>query len=170
MDGAVVHDLGAGDLTLSHTLLQCGAFKVVAVDRAEMPEPLEARIERVTTYFDQFRDPIDVAFLSWPVNWPCGLEVLAKRSRLVIYLGQNTDGTACGYPDLWWHLRTREVLHQVFEDPGTSLLVYGPGTRKGKSRLPEEHAALDPQRVWSYEELEKWSRSRSTPPTMGIRR
>ncbi len=155
----VVHDLGAGDLTLAHILVVCGAASVIAVDKQPMPEPRVPSIERVVSCFDAFTGPVDIAFMSWPVNWRVGLTPIARTARLVIYLGNNMGGSACGYPDLWWHLRSREVLAHEFESSG-SLIVYGPGTRGRKGKLPEEHAALDHNRVWSYQELLVWNRER----------
>lgn len=156
--GRVVHDLGAGNLTLAHTLIQCGASRVVVVDRHEMLEPKVSSIERVTTWFDQYEGPIDIAFMSWPVNWGCGLLGLVERARLVIYLGNNMGGTMCGYGTLWEYLRTREVLAHVFGQKG-SFIVYGPGRQKSRKPLPEEHAALDLNHVWTYEELKRWVQS-----------
>jgi hypothetical protein len=154
-----VHDLGAGDLTLAHDLIQCGASSVIAVDKQPMPSPQVPNIERVVSYFHEYAQPVDIAFMSWPVNWSVGLTPIARRSRLVVYLGTNMGGSACGYQDLWWHLRSREVLAHVF-DPTGSFIVYGFGTRGRKGRLPEEHAALDQSRVWTYDELTIWNRER----------
>jgi hypothetical protein len=160
--GNTVHDLGAGDLSLARTLIECGAKGVVAIDKEMMLDSKVPSIETIHAYFDQYANPIDIAFLSWPVNWSSGVLRLVRRARLVIYLGKNTGGIVCGYPDLWWHLRTREVLRHI---PGrkNSFIIYGPGTRGCKGHLPEEHAALDDKRVWTFEELEQWGLEHAFP-------
>ena len=161
--GRIVHDLGAGDLGLARALRGLGASRVVAIDKAYgSPESPLARdalggtagIELVRAYFRDFSDPVDVAFVSWPVNWPTGLAGILERSRVVLYLGKNTDGSACGTPEVFARLASREVLAHVPHRRNT-LVAYGP-VRTARPLLGEELAALSfaPEREISYEEAE----------------
>jgi hypothetical protein len=152
VEGRIVHDIGAGDLCLAQSLCVAGARKVVAIDKVTMPRPPNEHIVPVVSYFARFKDPIETAFVSWPVNWPeAGLLDLVSNSDRVIYLGTNTDGTACGDPILFHHLSQREVLAHVPEFRNT-LIVYGPCTET-RDLLPEEKAALDPSRMYSFAEV-----------------
>lgn len=151
--GKEVHDLGAGNLQLSGQLLQLGATRVTAIDRS-LPRCHESRITLVEGYFHDYREKIDVAFVSWPCNWQdMGLVRLVRESPVVIYLGKNTDGTMCGGRDFFDALSVREI--RAYEpDPHNTLIVYGP---KGVVRQPrgEEVAAQRLERIWSYEEAER---------------
>ena len=155
--GRVVWDLGAGFLTHTRDLVsRYGAASVVAVDKEEMPEPTSPKVSLVRSYFHDLVLPeggIEVAFLAFPQNTPLyGLVDILEQSQKVVYFGSNTDGTSCGDKDLFQHLRTREVLSHVPNLRG-SLVVYGdehPGWRRGL--VPEEWAALHPEKMWSFEE------------------
>lgn len=65
--GRVVTDLGAGLGGWSKYLVQQGATRVVAVDKISTPIRL-TQVKVVTSYFVDFHDPVDVAFVSWPQN------------------------------------------------------------------------------------------------------
>lgn len=149
----VVHDLGAGDLTLSKWLIEAGAKQVVAIDRNDAEGGFDSlgRLIRWVCRFHEYEDPIDVAFMSWPVNWTVSLDTLANRARIVIYLGSNLDGSACGDPSLWTALSQREVLVHL-PHPKNTLIVYGPGAAN-REPLPEEFAALNQERIYSYHEF-----------------
>lgn len=154
--GRVVWDLGAGFLTHAKRLLELGASEVVAVDKEEMPDPSSPRITRVRSHFTDLVVPdggIDVAFLAFPQNTTLhGLISILERSQVVVYFGSNTDGTACGDVTLFEHLRGRGVLSHV---PGRrgSLVVYGGPCLGMRALVPEEWAALHPERVWSFDEV-----------------
>lgn len=153
--GRCVWDLGAGDLTYAHHLVRrWGAEKVVAVDKAEMPKIQRRAVFRVQKYFADVQMPqagVDVAFLSFPQNTSLvGVVRLLGLSKVVIYLGCNTGGTACGDAALFEHLTGREVLAHVPHERG-SLVVYG-GACAQRPLVPEEWAALHPERMWSFEE------------------
>lgn len=143
-----MYDLGAGDFTLSAEMLALGAAEVTAVDR-HVPDyvPVPPGVRRVTAYFHDWvgRAPerLGVVLLSWPANWRMeGLIELIERTDRVIYLGKNTDGTACGWRELFEALRRRPVLDHV-PDPANDLLIYGPGD-VDREPFPEERAALSP--------------------------
>lgn len=146
LKGRVVHDLGAGDLTLAGGLLELGARHIVAVDadyRWHKP-PVSIQVTLVGAYFDAYvatEPEIDVAFVSWPEQYAIqGLRSLVQRAKTVIYLGSNFDGTVCGSFDLWTHLRLRQVL-ATEPDRKNTLIVYGElGPRR--PLLPEEYSAL----------------------------
>jgi len=153
VEGAVVHDLGAGSLEHPTKLLELGAAEVVAVDRSIIKPPSkDLNIDTVESTFDDFHEPVDIAFMSWPVNWRCGLERFAQSARVVIYIGKNTDGACCGDPTLWRELAQREVLaHSPHKE--NTLIVYGP-QRVSRPWLPEERTQLeDPEFLWSYDKL-----------------
>lgn len=153
LDGRTVYDLGAGNLELAHGLDKYGARKVIAVDRSPMPTPWKACIQTVQTHFHQLEAPdhLEVAFLSWPVNWNTDVEDLLERADIVVYVGCNTEGLSCGGPALWKHLTQRKVLvhaparHNV-------LIVYGEEDPL-RPFLPEEQAATDTDKVWGFDEI-----------------
>lgn len=140
--GEVVHDLGCGDLSLAHRLVELGAKKVIGVDK-EKPRASVNRKE-VTfkqCYFSEFSDEMKVAFVSWPVNREgTGIEALLQRTPTVIYLGHNFGGTACGSKSMFQHLSKRNVLAQMANRFNT-LIVYG-SELVTREPIPEEQAAL----------------------------
>jgi len=149
-----VHDIGSGHLVLAHELLKLGATHVRAVDK-EAVETGDERITQIVTYFDAFKELVPVAFLSWPVNHGApGLLEIVSRTHCLIYLGKNTDGAACGYPDLFRYLLRREVLTYVPTKRNT-LIVYGPRFVLPREPLGEELAALVPSTLWTFEQVEQ---------------
>jgi hypothetical protein len=160
VEGRTVHDLGAGDLILANQLWDMGAVRVYAIDKSQMPDTAKPGVTPIVSYFSQYEGPfdkadrhevIDTAFVSWPVNWPEeGLVKLVSRSNFIIYLGKNTDGAACGDIRLFNVLVKREVLAHVPEYRNT-LIVYGV-LEVERDLLPEERAACDPGRLYSYAE------------------
>lgn len=150
--GKVVHDLGCGDLTLARELVRVGAEKVIAIDKAPFTFSKIQGIESVSCYFDAYRDTVETAFLSWPVNWyDYGLNQLIEQAKTVIYLGSNLDGSACGYKHMWMFLRTREILAHV-PNQKNNLIVYGPKIVV-RDPVPEEMAALNQERIYSFTEV-----------------
>lgn len=104
--------------------------------------------------FRNFRDEIDVAFVSWPsANPRTLLHRLVARAPLVLYLGKCTDGSFCGYPEFWQALSQRELLDRVY-DRANVLLVYGP-RKVARPVEPEERAGMDLDRPYYYDELYK---------------
>lgn len=102
---------------------------------------------------------IDVAFISWPSNEDSKMSSYSdfslldpvRRAKVVIYLGYNFDGTACGSRRLYQHLAKRKVLeHEPAR--GNVLIVYGALLPHGKVRelLPEEHAGLDRSQIYYF--------------------
>jgi len=150
--GQTVHDLGAGDLMLSRTLLTLGATRVVAIDKS-LPRSHNRRIECVEEYFHSYVEGIQTAFVSWPCNWQdLGLLRLVMRCQVVLYLGTNTQGTMCGGREFFEYLTGREIL--AYEpDPKNTLIVYGDKLVERPLR-GEEKAALNVSRIWSFEEAE----------------
>lgn len=153
--GELVWDLGAGDLWHSKMLVALGATGVVAVDKEELPPSPDPRIRTTRSYFDAVETPpegLSVAYLAWPINHAHipGLGQLLSRSRTVVYIGSNTHGSACGGPSLMAHLASRSVLAHI-PDPQNSLIIYGEWVGK-RALLPEEWAALHPERMWTLEE------------------
>ncbi len=157
VEGRTVHDLGAGSLSLARDLIGLGAEKVVAVD-CHFPERVRktAKVEMVQRAFADFEGCPEVAVVSWPVNWAgIGLAEIVARTPVVLYVGTNTGGTACGGDDLWDHLVTREVLAYV-PDRENTLIVYGPN-RATRPLYGEELAARNNDRMWMFDEAEKAS-------------
>jgi hypothetical protein len=151
VSGKTVHDVGAGDLELSKELLALGARRVVAIDKEEMPSPPKGIIT-VKSYFYDFTEPVQTAFISWPVNWAVlGLKPILERAPTVIYLGSNVDGRMCGIQKMWEQFSIREVLEYV-PDPANTLIIYG-STRRKRSLFPEEYAALNLEKIWTFQEL-----------------
>lgn len=156
VSGLKVHDLGAGTCELSRELLDLGATSVVAIDTQDMPF-VDRRIERVQDPFQLYRDPISVAFVSWPINREDrGLMRLVREAKKVVYLGKNTDGVMCGWPGLFNELVKRKVLAYIPERKNT-LIVYGGQSHSKRKFLGEEHAgatALVTSEWMSFEEVE----------------
>lgn len=154
--GKTVFDLGAGDLSLAILVKKWGAARVVGVDRKRMPSiPGIERIEGDWAYSDVKEVP-EVALLSWPINSPNPrLLKLVKKSRSVVYLGKNTDGTCCGWPGLFEHLLERKVLSYK-PDRANTLIIYGAaGRHPRETKLGEEIGGLMMDKeMFSYEHLE----------------
>jgi hypothetical protein len=133
--GEVVHDLGAGACTFSDLIANLGALKVYAIDKGVWARPESPKVEVIETYFATYTGPDpEVVFLSWPDNHPLpGLIQLLSKSKKVIYLGKNTDGTMCGWPGLFRHLLTRRILAHAPAEKN-SLTVYG---AVGDPRTPD---------------------------------
>ena len=161
----VVWDLGAGLLSNTHRLLRLGASHVVAVDKERHPTGTFSCPKRVTliqSYFADLEVPpegIRVALLSWPVNYHMkGLISILRECNIVIYLGSNTDGSACGWPGLWKHFQGREVLAHI-PHRSNSLIVYG-NTLQGENRsLVGEEVAATSEFCLSFESAEKAAKS-----------
>ncbi len=155
VSGCEVLDLGAGDLSLSRDMLRFGATHVVAIDKEIGPRPpklVTKILASFTGYAARTTEPIQVALISWPVNWPVpGLVELVAWSNIVIYLGTNSDGNACGFSELWKSLSKRTVIEHVPERENT-LIIYGRDTLE-RENLPEEWAALNQENIWSFESL-----------------
>lgn len=148
--GEDVLDVGAGDLNLTKELVKLGANTVVALDK-EFPRGLKysSKISLVQAYFYVYTKPSKVSFVSWPVNRETkGLLEILETSEVVVYLGKNTDGVACGSTSMWDHLLCREVLHHCPSRENT-LIVYGPQRVPKREMLPEEFAFRTPQ-IWYY--------------------
>lgn len=140
----VVHDFGAGDLVLSKMLVALGARRVVAVDKEPMSGSFAA-VECVRARFDELLDTlnmVEVAFVSWPQNrHDTALLTLLQRAKTCIYLGKNTDGSACGHPELFKHFLKRELLVYKAERRNT-LIIYGEGAIDPRKPRGEEMAGL----------------------------
>ena len=125
--GRRVHDLGAGNLLLSHQLIELGARRVVAVDMHMDFRVQTPGVDFVCSSFRRFKDPVSVAFVSWPAQYGTrGLTQILSGATKVIYLGLNENmGTVCGGKAFWEAMRKREILHSV-ECLNNDLFVYGP--------------------------------------------
>lgn len=140
--GKVVYDLGAGDLVLAHKLLELGTTKVVAIEKERFfiynvaPE-IEVRAE----YFQHMDEDIDIAFVSWPANYDNGLLPILKRTKTIIYLGKNTDGSSCGTPDMFLYLLTRKIEQHIPSRRNT-LICYSDTLEEKRYPLLEEDAAI----------------------------
>jgi hypothetical protein len=161
---SLVHDLGAGDLSLAADLLRLGAQQVIAIDKAPYQRKPPQGINTVTCYFENYPAPVDIAFVSWPrENFDMGLLNLVRRARIVIYLGCNTQGSTCGFTRMWQHLATREVISYVPENYN-SLVIYG-STPQQRKYLPEEYAAIFQDKMWGFQEIHEIA---ETLPMVGI--
>lgn len=147
-----VIDLGAGGFEFSTAMLRAGAESVHAVDK----EPavinpylkMNPKFTFTLCYFSEFKQRLgphinhfDVMLLSWPVCYP-GIEMtwLVEMANTVIYVGCTFDGTMCGDPRLWEHLKQRVVLHYE-PDRRNSMIVYGKEKIRRRA-LPEESTGV----------------------------
>jgi len=171
-----VMDIGAANLEISKELISLGANNVLAVDKSDFryyiyklyysdksfhdkirkdyPKLFSQlkNIQYLKSYIHELTERREVAMVSWPVNWPIGLPVVLRDTRVVIYLGKNTDGTVCGSMDMWELLSRREILDYV-PDKNNSLIVYGPN-KVNRKMVGEESAAMLGE-VVSYEYSER---------------
>lgn len=154
-----VWDLGAGSLGYAKHLLRLGAGSVVAVDK-EGFQPSRYKghnILPVERYFADVQVPpegIRVAWVSWPTNHSLyGLLPLLMASDVVVYLGSNTSGSACGWPALYNHFHSREILAHVPHQRNT-LAVYG-RTIPGRGPLIGEELAALAGQFLDFEEAEE---------------
>lgn len=145
--GYNVHDLGAGQLGMAGKLMELGAHTVTAVDRIYSqqviypPHPLIRTVGESFVEYARHGHHVDVALVSWPeVDEQQGIVQLVRDPRVVIYLGSNFDGAACGSKEMFEQLLTHEVLATVPHRWNT-LIVYGQ-RRVQRRPLPEEMAAL----------------------------
>lgn len=161
--GHMVFDLGAGDLSLSKTLLTLGARKVCAIDKEELHDPRQPieGINFFNGYFDEFLklnpnfrpSPNAVAFLSWPANHKMdGLLEILRRFKTIIYLGCNTGGSSCAWPTFFHTMYMRPVLAHVPYKRNT-LIVWGKHdpTHQHRDLCLEEHAGGS-HRLFEFEE------------------
>ena len=149
LQGKDVTDLGAGDLSLSRELLRLGAKTVDAYDKDDIPQGYPRNLPRGLTFrkalFHELKGPFPVLFVSWPVNQPNpSLTIHASLcEEILIYLGKNDQGTACGHPNLFKVMVQRELLAHV---PGkrSDLIITGKFLPQGETRAatPEEHRGL----------------------------
>jgi hypothetical protein len=147
--GQEVWDLGAGGLHYSQHLLKLGAKRVVAVDRRGFQHTRYKGLNICPVHKD-FVDVdvpaagIRVAFVSWPTNQRLpGLIEILRQCDMVIYLGSNTDGSACGWDGLFRHFAERKVLHYL-PIRRNSLIVYGARCSE-RPLLGEEFATISGQ-------------------------
>ncbi|MCK9567560.1 hypothetical protein M0R72_01260 [Candidatus Pacearchaeota archaeon] len=144
--GKVVYDLGAGDLVLAHKLLELGAAKVVAIEKELFfIDNVAPEIEVRQQYFQHMDEDMDIAFVSWPANYDNGLREILKRTKTIIYLGKNTDGSMCGTPALFEYLSTRKIEEHVPSRANT-FICYTDTLDKPRHTawlLQEEEAAIN---------------------------
>lgn len=163
VEDRLVHDLGAGDLKLAAVLAHLGASQVIAIDKEPYIHTPPRKVHPVTCRFEDYPGPIDVGFLSWPRNtFDRGLLSIVLKTKLLIYLGTNTSGSACGFPQMWQQLIQREVLAHEPNEPNT-LIVYGPQNVQ-RRYLPEEYAAVYQDKIWGYSKIHQM-----TLPFVGTR-
>jgi hypothetical protein len=83
-----------------------------------------------------------VAFISWPTNRELkGLIEIASECGTIIYIGKNTDGTCCAWPEFFEFLRERKVM-QYIPDRLNCCIIYGGWCSKRKYVRHEEAAGL----------------------------
>lgn len=146
--GQHVWDLGAGHLGHAERLLDLGASRVTVVDKKNLPSSVDPRIEvRGNCLFsDLVPGPMDVIWWSWPINHYCeGLDALLDQAEIVIYLGCNVNGTACG--DILHFdrlIRSRRRIEAHVPHPRNSLIIYGAPYQRQVPLLPEEIALSRP--------------------------
>ena len=170
--GKSVIDIGCGDMTYSERLRQMGARSVLALDKCDLPTFVPG-IEIVQTSIDKFEQKnrdrsFDVGFLSWPVNRDIqGLSGLLRRCGVVIYLGSNVDGSACGNHTLFFQLMQRRLDHYS-PDRSNSLIVVSEPLSEARPPTGEEYAAIHSEKVFSFKEAHAKADSLRTLPGVGV--
>lgn len=133
--GRTVVDLGAGDCFRTAVLAELGPKSVIAVDPdlpteprsfGEPTAPVEMLPWSAYEFARRYTARIDVLYLAWP--YPGlereGFKELTDRADLVIYVGSNVEGSACGPTHFFMRMLQREVLAYRPERENT-LIVYG---------------------------------------------
>jgi hypothetical protein len=121
-------------------LLALDATGVTAIDEKESPPPDDPRIQVVTAPFlDLVGLTPDVGFLSWPPRRAEGLLSIVQATKTLAYLGKNTDGVSCGFPELVQETMKRELLAYV-PDRQNCLLIVGGYLQGAREPTGEERA------------------------------
>jgi CheY-like chemotaxis protein len=144
--GKIIHDLGAGDLGLALKLLRLGAAKIIAIDKEynrKIFNGVPPEIELRHQFFQDMHDEIDIAFVSWPSNYNNGLLNVLMQTKIILYLGKNTDGSACGTPSLFRYLTTRKIQIHVCSRHNTLICYTDHLDEPRKKLLQEEDAAIN---------------------------
>ena len=150
VDGKTVVDLGSGDGERAEILKHLGGVVVMVDKEPSSPEVVRESFKDLGTTIKLLHP--DVIHLAWPSNHDTGVIHLLSMAPVVIYVGKNTDGSACGTPNLFARLRWREVLAYVPRRQNT-LIVYGAIRNEPRKGLYHEEAAgLDQDEVWGYGE------------------
>lgn len=152
-----VFDLMGGEGFLSVRLQELGARESIVIDYKLNTRFLKSeglRYYKATMDALKFKDQDaevngargedDVAFCSWiPNHQVKGLLRVLSPFKTVIYLGKNTDGTACAWPDFFRQMRRRRILN-YHNDRKNTLIVYGADDGNGnRKQLHEEIAGID---------------------------
>lgn len=143
VEGRTVVDLGCGSGALAVTMAGMGATLVHAVDKTLCPVE-HPKVGVHQSYFNHWRCPegVEVAVLCWPQNYTLnGLTEILRAIPHVLYVGKNTDGTACGTPALFTYLSRRESL-RCLPHRANVLIHYGPNERRERNLHHEELAAI----------------------------
>lgn len=165
MHGERVVELGAGDLSLACELVRLGARYVSTYDRLPYVDPPCDKVypDQRHYSFSQLasvwtrHDGGDLTVVCWPaVNMPSleekSLVNILTLSSKIAYLGKNTDGTGCGFGELFEYLLCRRVIKHV-PHRQNSLTIYGEEMRDDETRPPtqEEVTWFTRTEVISYE-------------------
>jgi hypothetical protein len=160
--GFCVYDLGAGNLDMTRLMLTLRASSVVAIDKEEMPPFHHPDVKCIRRRFDEFeRFPADgdAALVSWPVNHPNpGLVRMLDAAPIIIYIGKNTDGSACGDRKLFEAFLGRRLIAYV-PDRANVVAIYGEKLATDihgevlnpRSKVGEEYAALQSEMLSYYQ-------------------
>ena len=144
VQGLHVHDLGAGTYPhyMARELLALGATGVTAIDAKESQPPDDPRILVVRADFlDLVGLSPDVGFVSWPPRTAEGLLSILEATKTLVYLGKNTDGVSCGFPEMF-QLMTRRRLFVYIPDRQNCLLVVGGYLQRAREPTGEERAGM----------------------------
>lgn len=161
--GQVVFDFGCGKGELAAWMARHKAKAVTAIDHKTAPKFRSKRVTfvRKEIAVADLPDSIDVGVIAWPVNrYTAGLVDALRRCKTVVYIGSNDVkwGTACGGPDLFPYLLTRE-LDAHLSNPQNRMLVIGQPLPEGRSREPTEDEA---------EAIAQWEMARYSKAFVGF--
>jgi len=159
VEGRTVLELGAGNLRDARALLELGARSVHCLDKSPVPDSdrdalgRDPRLSWQRGYFEEhlyLAPRYDVLFISYPIMRPLGLAymVAPREDQVVVYRGQNLEGTVCGSRAFWQVLSTREVL-KASRVGLESLIVYGSRRDVDRDILLEERGGLDRSKIYS---------------------
>lgn len=137
VSGKTVYDLGCGDKTLSQLCRKSGARRVISIDKDHDDCHLFRNI--LPTLKPKLSH---VSILSWPSNYlhcqdETALINFLGETGTVIVVACMTGGTICGTPNLWGHLRNRDIIWSE-RNRVNSFIVYGGGLRHNQHIQEED--------------------------------
>lgn len=149
----VVFDMGAGDLSLSHKLIEFGAKRVFSIDTKITGAVQDPRIIPCTGTFMELyeltiKNPDFVFVGSWLINRRTSAVLYMLQATKIVLLANQFDGTACGHIREY-RLTSKLELFEYIPDRANCLLIVGNQFKKRPITILEK-AGMDDHRMYMY--------------------